>query len=64
MNIIVALAYVPSADVVPTFQLLHKQEDLPFLLQPLLNYFEKTYVTGVAPRGRRRAEQSRYPIKL
>ena len=54
-----ALAYVPEAEVGRLFQLL--SDDAPDCMTPLFKYFDRYYVTGVPARGRRRAVQPRYP---
>jgi len=50
-----ALAYVPEAEVGQLFQLL--SDDAPDCMTPLFKYFDRYYVTGVPARGRRRAVQ-------
>ena len=51
-HMLMALAYVPTAEVPRTFQQLH--DDLPAELDELFKYFDRVYVRGVPARGRRR----------
>ncbi|XP_003738220.1 uncharacterized protein LOC100898192 [Galendromus occidentalis] len=55
-----ALAYVPPQDVEKAFELL--SEESPAELEPLLNYFEDTYLGRPDRRGRRR--NPRFPISI
>ena len=58
VHMILALAFVPVADVRSTFLKL-RQECSPNLL-PLMDYFDKTYVRGRPARGRRHGVPPRY----
>ena len=51
IRMIPALAFAPVADVPATFELI--QEDLPEELQPILDYFEDTFIGRARHRGRR-----------
>ena len=51
IRMIPALTFVPVADVPATFELI--QEDLPEELQPILDYFEDTFIGRARHRGRR-----------
>ncbi|XP_041371610.1 uncharacterized protein LOC121385139 [Gigantopelta aegis] len=51
IRMIPALAFVPVAGVPATFELI--QEDLPEELQPILDYFEDTFIGRARRRGRR-----------
>lgn len=59
---LLALAFVPIADVAAVFNLL--DTNAPEELEDIVDYFGKTYVIGVPARGRRRARQPRYPPRL
>ena len=61
-HMMLALAFVPSDDVLHSFGLVRDEVD--DLLLPIIDYFEKTYVSGIPARGRRRAVLPRYPIQL
>lgn len=58
-HMLLALAFVPLADVVRIFSLL--EDDAPEDLLPIFEYFEKNYVLGVPARGRRKGILPRYP---
>ena len=51
IRMIPALAFVPVADVSSAFELI--QEDLPEELQPILDYFEDTFIGRARRRGRK-----------
>ncbi|CAI6368063.1 unnamed protein product [Macrosiphum euphorbiae] len=51
-HIMLALAFVPLAEVPRIFSLL--ENDAPEDLSPIFEYFEKNYVLGVIARGRKR----------
>lgn len=62
IHMVLALAFVPEDDVAETFDLLAAQA--PEEVEPILDYFQNTYVTGRPRRGRRRAVPPRYVPKL
>ena len=61
VHMTVALAFVPKADVMVTFQ--RVKRDAPACLDDFMEYFKNTYV-GVAAKGRGAAKQPRYSIDL
>ena len=62
-HMLVALAFVPLDDVKETFALL-KSNMREADFQPILKYFDKTYVNGVVARGRRQRVPPRYPPRI
>ena len=46
-----ALAFVPPQDVIAAFEEL--SDELPAESQPVVDYFEETFVSRPLPRGRR-----------
>lgn len=57
---ILAVAFVPIADVSDVFDQLH--DELPPELDVIADYFDDTYIKGKPARGRRQAVPPRYPI--
>lgn len=57
---LLALAFVPVADVPRTFGMLKREWAAQTTFKPILTYFDKTYVNGVPARGRRPAVLPRY----
>ena len=62
VHMMLALAFVPQDEVANAFELL--AAEAPEDLQPVLDYFENTYVSGRPARGRRRAVPPRYIPQL
>lgn len=61
-HMMLALAFVPLAEVPRIFSLLKKDESEDLL--SIFEYFEKNYVFGVIARGRRRGILPRYPPEI
>ena len=62
VHMILALAFVPEGEVAEAFDLL--AVEAPQYLEPIVDYFENTYVTGRPAPGRRRAVPPRYQPTL
>lgn len=62
LHTVLALAFVPVADVPAAFQLLRNR--CPPCAVGFMDYFDSTYVRGRPRRGRRRAVAPRYEIRL
>lgn len=60
-HMILALAFVPVADVPSVFRKL-SESAIPDLL-PVMKYFEETYI-GIKAQGRRAAKPPTYPVEL
>lgn len=61
-HMLLALAFVPVADVVDVFTILH--DEAPDELLEVIDYFSLYYVNGKPRRGRRAAVKPRYPPDL
>lgn len=63
-KMIPALAFVPTNDVVATFEILNNDNlYLPAELNPLMNYFEDTWIGRIANRNGRR-QVPMFPVRL
>ena len=58
---LLALAFVPLADVPATFNMLQRTWRTESDYKPMLTYFDKTYVHGIRARGRATGTPPRYP---
>lgn len=57
-----ALAFVPEEDVVEAFELYASAHDLPDIVQPVVDYFEDTFIGRPLANSTRRSP--RYPISM
>ena len=62
INILATLAFVPVADVLATFGTYKRQK--PAQIEPVVKYFDETYVSDKRAEGRRQAVSLRYAIPI
>lgn len=63
-HMLLAVAFVPLADVPATFRMLSQAWRTEDDFKPMIKYFDKTYVNGTPRRGNRAAVRPRYPPTL
>ena len=62
IHMLAALAFVPVDHVLATFAIYKAQ--IPPVIEPVVKYFDETYVSGRRAQGRRRAVLPRYAIPI